>query len=328
MKRRLAVYAFIFLISVVCIRAADCRADTVWVSPKRLFEIKDHPSAGFFQHIIWTSVSDRERAIYVLAGPPDGIYIYHREDGSSWRQIILDEQFDPGDRICACNNRLWYVHKKQLFEIADSGKPSALRNPLTPLPGEISEIACDAAERLVVVDGTRSEIRRYNSKGNMDLRIGPQESNAAEQKQKPGAKQPAPPAQPPYKSIRAIAIDTFNRIFVLDSHSRTVFPFDQKGKPMKPISDDRFSDSSFPYNSPSIAIDMDSNIWVVNPSENSLDSYSLFGSLSIRFGSGGNIGATGFPFINPSQIIIDANDQLYVVDSATTAIKVFDWKNR
>ena len=97
---------------------------------------------------------------------------------------------------------------------------------------------------------------------------------------------------------------------------------------MNPISDDRFVDLSFPYDSPSIAIDADRNIWVVNPQENTLDAYSSFGSLTKRIGRNvANSNNFELPFSSPSQIVIDTNNILYLIDTADTTIKVYDLKN-
>jgi hypothetical protein len=325
MRGRKATFALIALISITLICIGRCRADVEWVSPNRLYEIKDNPAVGFFQRIISVAVSEKDGAIYVLAGPPYGIYTYHSDNGAPWKRIHLDEPADPADRVCPCGGRLWFVHKKQLFEIADNGKPVPPGNPPAPLPDTVGDIACDPADRLLIVNGARTELRRYDEKGKQNLRIGPPEKNAASP-QKPAAK--AAPA-PRSNSINAIALDAFNRIFILDSRARSIFSFDQKGKPMKPISDDQFADISFPFNSPSIAIDTDRNIWVVNPQENTLDAYSSFGSLKKRIGkNGANTSNFEFPFVAPAQIFIDAHDRLYVIDSAESAVKVFDLKSK
>lgn len=303
--------------------ASRCLAEPEWVAPKRLYEIKDNPAIGFFQRIVSMTVSDKEDALYILAGPPDGIYIYRRDNGASWKRFQLDEPLESGDRVCSCSGHVWFVHKKQLFEIAENGKPAEPKTAPAPLPDSIADAICDPAGRLLLVNGARTEFRRYDAKGVQDLRIGPPET---EGDQTPGA---AKASMPPFNLITDIAIDIFNRIYILDSRARTVFPFEQNGKQLKPVSDDRFSDIKFPNTSHSIAVDYDRNIWVVNPQQNSLDAYSLFGTLVKRIGNNSeNIdnGDLGFPFITPAQIIIDADYKLYIIDSAAADVKVFEIK--
>ncbi len=308
----------VLILSIVLTTEHGRGAEAEWMRPKLLYEIKDNPAVGFFQQVITGATAERDGALYVLAGIPDGVYIYHGDDGAPWHGFRLDVRLDPADRIRPCGNRIWFVHNKQLFEFSKDGKLAPPKNPLSPMPESVGDVFCDPSERTVLVDGTRSELRRYDIKGIMDLRIGPP------QKSKQGSEPPKTEEPPAFNSISSLAIDTFGRMFVLDSRARTVFPFDQKGRPMKPVSGDRFSDTAFPFDAPSIAIDSDRNIWVVNPSENTIDAYSLFGSLVKRIKSATD---NGFLFVAPREIFTDTHDRLYIIDRSPS-ISVVDLSNK
>lgn len=280
-----------------------------------LYEIKESPQTGFFQYVISVAADERTEGLYILAGPPDGIEIHHGRDGAFWRRISLAFHAGPKDRVMPCAGRIWLAADGKLLEIDKKGSASPSKNPPGPLPDRIGEILCDASERIIVTNAAGTEIRRYDKDGNQDLLIGrPQKTGA---KQQPPKNQPPPP---PFKLIRSIATDPLSRIFVFDS-SCTVFPFDQKARPLPPLPESDFQDNPFPCDSPSIAIDTDRNIWFVNSMENSIDAYNSFGALVKRIYANTDFGPR---FIQPSSIFIDSRNRLYVTDRASASIKAFD----
>ncbi len=315
----LTICIIILMFSIISAPECGRGENAAYIRPKLLYEIKDNPAVGFFQRVITGAMSEKDGTLYVLAGTPDGVYVYHGDNGSPLRKFQLDKQLDPADRIRPCGKRIWFVRDKQLFELTKDGKLATPKDPLSPMPESVGDVFCDPADRTVLVDGSRTELRRYDGKGTMDLRIGPPKIN---EQQAPDQIESAEPA--PFSSIRSLAIDGFGRIFVLDSRARAVFPFDQKGRPMKPITGDKFSNTDFPYDAPSIAIDSDRNIWVVNPSENTIDAYSLFGSMIKRIESAAD---NGFLFVKPVEIFIDSHDRLYIIDRAPS-ISVVDISNK
>lgn len=304
-----------FLICAAAVMAAApvrCSAEPVWLQPALLYEITDYPATGFFQYILSISVNEEKGALYILAGTPDGLSAYHNDNGNPWSQIQMETRLSSGDRAAACGGRIWVAHGKKLFELTDKGVLS--EPPPAPLPKSIDEIFCDRSGRLLIVDRAGLEIRRYDSKGQLRmLASNPKEVD----KKKPGA--------PVIGSIRDVASDVFGRLFILDPKSRGVLMTDEKGGPMKVITGDSFSDVHFPYDSPSIAVDSEQNVWLINSIDNTIDAYDFFGSVAKRIES---ITDSGFRFVKPEKIFIDSDDRLYLIDGGSVSVRVFDLGNQ
>jgi hypothetical protein len=301
----------LFIAALILCSASALRAEEpVMLAPKLLYEISDSPASGFFQNVVSMAVDEQKGALYVLTGAPDYLAVYHNDDGLPWNQFQLDVKIASRDGVAACGGKVLILNAGGLFEMSAKGALAAPKITPSPLPKNIDEAFCDRAGRLVLVDKENLEIRRYDAKGKLDMTAAnPADAGDGEK------------IKPPFLSIGDVATDVFGGLYAIDPKARSVVFLNDKGIPVKTVSGGGFSDVWFPFDSPSIAVDKDRNVWLINSADNTLDEYDSFGELMARIG---NESDTGFRFTRPQKIFFDSFNRLYVLDSTSVSIKVFD----
>ncbi len=306
------IISFSLILFVVATPAYHAAAEPVWINPPLLYEIKDYPDTGYFQILISAAVNQSSGELYILSTSPDAISIYDSATGIPRRQIPLKTELMDGDAVCKCGDTLWLIHNRLLYEVDDRGELLSPWDQPTKMAPSFDGAICDRLDYLFLFNSYEAAVRRYSPTGELSWK-----KSSAEPELKKGVDFPV-------KRINDATVDYFGRLFVLDSELRRILPFSEDGRPMVQISGDSFSDVPFPYDSPTIAIDSDKKIWMLNTSENTLDGYNMFGGLDFRIDSDTDMGPR---FLTPEDIFIDEEDRLYVIDSSSSSVLVFDLKS-
>lgn len=276
-----------------------------------LYETDGHPDHGFFSEIHSISMDEKKRVLYVLHDTPAILSSFNGEDGLPLDKRDFAARVEPPARAEACAGKIWIIVNRRLMLLGDDN------SLVPPAPGGAELPAADFAEcsptgELLAVDAKKKELFTIPKDG------APRQIDASALDPK---KHPSPKKL--FASITGVAFGPLNRLYVLDRDGGVIRSIDYAGRLLSSILLASPSGAHVPWKVSSIAADSADRIWAVNTTENSLDVYDSFGALIYRVRDMPADGG-GFRFTRPAEILIDNDGRLFLSDTGSAKIAVFD----
>jgi DNA-binding beta-propeller fold protein YncE len=206
----------------------------------------------------------------------------------------MDEAEKPGDR-----------HQRARVEIA--GRAYDVIRDWAPVPagvvrGRISTLAVDSAGRLYVLRrGVELPVLVYSPQGNFLFAFG----------------------EGLVFDSHGIAIDTLDRVFVVDRDAHEVICFSSEGEVLFTLGSRHRPRWSEPFNHPTdVAVAPDGEIYVSDGYGNGrVHVFEPDGALRASFGA---VGRGPGEFMTPHALIVDKRNRLAVVDRENNRVQLFD----
>jgi len=256
----------------------------------------------------------RNREFSFAAGPPYSIIEMDTTSGIVRKTTEIKAVYEPADSFASCNNRYYLVNNHEFYEV-EKGVLKNIQlnfgdNPASP----IDSIFCDRFGYLYGLDSDNNLFFKIDEKRNtkfFTINDPTDKDSAADKKRKK-------------ITITDVSFDDFGWTYVLDSTSRTILVFDRKGNRKYSIPLE-FSTDTYSCRAPqSIAVDSEKDILVYCSDTNTIYVFDSYGNPNKRIESASR---SGFNFIKPSDIFVDFDDKLYVIDQGSKSLRILDIKN-
>lgn len=280
-----------------------------YIDVNKDFEITSRADGGFFSSIHSIAIDEDNQELYVLHDYPLMISAYYLRDGNPlWIQELGKEIVEPAS-VTGCAGRLFIISQRKLWELTNKKELVPVNTAPDGTQARADILLCYAPNGLLLVNQESKRVEALAWNG-MTLPVATPVKDAGGKK-----------TLVPFLKAEDAALTINGDICIADSGQRAIriiTPGKTKYKSFPFASaDDSLSRSGI------VAIDTDSsgNAWAVNDDDNALDVYGPLGDLRYRVSQTDD---NGFRFVNPTDIIIDSADKIYLLDDGTNTIKVFE----
>jgi hypothetical protein len=304
---------------------------------------KYNSGGGFLQTIGTSTMGNPGSGIYQFKSPQkigidsnDNFYVadsnYHVKKFSSWGSYLSTigvttngasnpGQFDkPYGMAFDSLGNMWIADSENArVQKLDSSGNYLSQIGTTGVPGQLMkprDVVIDSNDNVWVSDDQQfaSNVKKYDSSGNLLLQIGTTGTGGT--------------ANGQFKYPRALAVDSNDNLYVVDSHNFRVQIFDSSGNYISQIGTTGVSGTGNylfgSYSMAGIAIDSSDNIFVADTKNNRIQKYDSSRSYLSTIGTTGVSGTGDYEFNDPQGISIDPSGNLFVMDAYNHRVQQFD----
>lgn len=307
MKKMIATFIVFGVISLLssCVFAESVEIIDVSLA----YEVTARADNSFFSAIYSIAIDEEAQQLYVLHDYPLTLSTYYLRDGNPFGVHTFGKEIVAPASIIGCSSRVFVLSRRLLWELGNKGDLIPVNTAPDAAQARADIVTCYAPNGLLLIDQEQKKVGALAWNGTM-LPI------AAPVKDAKGVK-----TLNPFTKAVDVALTISGSIYILDSAESAVRVITPGGKSRGGFVLSNFDGMSSRANVVSIDTDSFGNTWAANGDLKTLDVYNSFGDIRYRVLQTNN---EGFRFIDPTSIVIDSGDRIYILDNGTNTVKVFE----
>lgn len=301
--------SYLIAVCIVAFFAARVSADTVdLIDIKMDYEITARGDGGFFASIHSISIDEDVQELYVLHDYPVLLSTYTLAEGKPVEMRPLGKEIVEPASVLGCSGRLFLLSRRKLWELTTKGELISVNTAPDGAQARADIVLCYSPNGLLLINQEEKKVDALAWNG-VTLKVAGPVSDKSGKK-----------TLVPFAKAADAALTVNGDIYIIDSSQQAVRIINPGKTNYRSFSFARQEGSNMKMSLEAIDTDSSGNAWAVNGDEKSLDVYGALGDLRYR---ALQTDENGFRFINPTDIIIDSRDKIYLLDSGTNTVRVF-----